>query len=350
MASITPCKGGYRAQIKIGKARDSGTFRTQREAKAWAATRETELRAQKDTSPGEINTVADAFAKYVVDVSSKKKSEKKEKLRLDAFIRDFPHLAALHMADFKTPQLAEWRDARLKKVSPSSVVRDINLLRNVFITARKEWHWISHHPFDGLKVPLEAPPRDRRVDPWKEVRPLVRALGYVSGQAPQSKSQEVALTFLVALRTAMRPSEVLQLGKETLDIKRRVATVNHKMQYVTQKPRKIPLTRDAIRLLKPVAHLDRCFTVDSDSLSALFIKAKKRRMIKGLQFRDTRAEALTRLARKVDVLTLSKISGHKDLEMLSRVYYRESEEDIATRLNEASAQRQSARSGSGRTG
>lgn len=332
MASITQCKGGYRAQIKIGTLRDSATFRTQREAKAWAAARESELRARKDMDPGELHTVADTFKRYVQDVSSTKRGEQKERLRLEAFMRDFPHLASLRLADFKTPQLAEWRDARLKKVSASSVVRDINLLRNVFIVARKEWHWIGHHPFDGLKIPLEAPPRDRRVDPWKEVRPLVRALGYVSGQAPQSKSQEVALAFMVALRTAMRVSEVLQLGKATLDIHRRVATVGHKMQYVTQKPRKIPLTRHAVRLLTPVAHLDRCFTVDSESMDTLFRRAKMRRRIQGLQFRDARAEALTRLARKVDVLTLSKISGHKDLEMLSRVYYRESEEDIAARI------------------
>jgi integrase len=332
MASFSPCSAGYRVQIKIGTERDSGTFRTLREAKAWAAAREVEMRAARDSDPAELHTVSDAFKRYVHDVSSTKQGEQKERLRLDAFMRDFPHLATMRLADFKTPQLAEWRDARLKKVSASSVVRDINLLRNVFITARKEWHWIHHHPFDGLKVPLEAPPRDRRVDPWKEVRPLVRALGYVSGKAPETKSQEVALAFLISLRTAMRVSEVLQLGKATLDIQRRVATVGHKMQYVTQKPRKIPLTRHAVRLLTPVAHLERCFAVDSESTDALFRKAKKRRKIEGLQFRDARAEALTRLARKVDVLTLSKISGHKDLEMLSRVYYRESEEDIAARI------------------
>lgn len=332
MASFTPCKAGTRAQVKIGSKRDSGTFRTLREAKAWAAAREAELRAQKDSAPGELHTVADAFARYVRDVSSTKQGEQKERLRLAAFERDFPHLAAMRLIDFKTPQLAEWRDARLKKVSASSVVRDINLLRNVFIIARKEWHWISHHPFDGLKIPLEAPPRDRRVDPWKEVRPLVRALGYVSGKAPEMKSQEVALAFLVTLRTAMRVSEVLQLGKGTLDISKRVATVAHKTQYLTQKPRKIPLTRHAVRLLTPVAGRERCFSVDAESLDTLFRKAKGRRQIKGLQFRDARAEALTRLARKVDVLTLSKISGHKDLEMLSRVYYRESEEDIAARI------------------
>ncbi|HZZ11382.1 MAG TPA: integrase, partial [Paraburkholderia sp.] len=44
MASITPYKDGWRAQISVLGERDSGTFRTQREAKAWAAAREHEIR------------------------------------------------------------------------------------------------------------------------------------------------------------------------------------------------------------------------------------------------------------------------------------------------------------------
>lgn len=333
MASITPCSAGYRAQIKIGAVRDSGTFRTQREAKAWASAREAEIRAQKDMDPAELHTVSDMFREYAEKVSGNKKGERSEALRLKAFQKDFPHLAALKLVDFKTPQLVEWRDARLKKVKPGSVVRDINLIRNVFYTARDEWHWLTHNPFAGFKVPQEGAPRDRRVDPWKEVRPICRALGYRTGYAPVTKSQEVALAFLLALRSAMRAGEILQLGKGNCDLKKRVATVTHKMQHLTGKPRSIPLTRHAARLLAPLAGRDRFFTVDSDSLSSLFRKtAKVRLKIADLHFHDSRAEALTRLARRVDVLTLSKISGHTDLRMLGAVYYRESAEDIAARI------------------
>lgn len=55
-------------------------------------------------------------------------------------------------------------------------------------------------------------------------------------------------------------------------------------------------------------------------------------MIEDLHFHDSRAEALTRLARKVDVMTLARISGHKDLRVLLETYYRESAADIAKRL------------------
>lgn len=51
-----------------------------------------------------------------------------------------------------------------------------------------------------------------------------------------------------------------------------------------------------------------------------------------LHIHDMRAEALARLARKVDVFTLSRISGIKDLQMLNERYYRERADQIAARL------------------
>jgi integrase len=332
MASFTRQGEGWRAHVYVTGKRKTKVFRTQREAKAWAASIEIALRAEKGRDPAELHTVAEMFREYIAKVSAGKRGKRTEALRLKAFEREFPGLAALTLAEFKTPQLVQWRDARLKKVKPGSVVRDINLIRNVFYTARDEWHWLTHNPFTGFKVPQEGAPRERRVNPWKEVRPLCRALGYVTGLAPKTKSQEVALAFLVALRSAMRAGEILQLGRANCDLKKRVATVTHKMQHVTGKPRAIPLTRHAVRLLRPVAERERFFTIDSASLDALFRKAKSRLRIEGLHFHDSRAEALTRLARRHDVLTLSKISGHTDLRMLSSVYYRESAEDIAARI------------------
>lgn len=291
----------------------------------------------------DARTVADAFEEYGRKVSPGKEGGRAEKLRLQRFVRDFPKLAAMPLSEFNTPQLAEWRDARLsgytkpdgtqaRAVSSASVNREINLVRNVFTVAREEWHWMGHNPFKGLRMPPEGAPRTRRVDPWKEVRPIVRWLGYRTGRAPETKSQEVALAFLVALRTGMRAGEVISLGKGSLNLTKRVATIKHKMQYLTGRPREIPLTRGGARLLRPVADRQQCFTVTSASLDALFRKAKAAFCIEDLHFHDSRAEALTRLSRKVDVMTLAKISGHKDLRLLQEHYYRETPEQIAARI------------------
>jgi integrase len=332
MASFTQHNGGWRAHIYVSGQRQTKVFRTQREAKAWASAREIEMRRLKTTPAGDLHTVSAMLKRYGEEISPQKRGERAEVLRIKALVRDFPDLAALTLSQVKTPHLVAWRDARLKAgVTPASVQRDINWLRNAFNIAREEWHWMEHKPFEGFRMPAETPPRIRRVTP-REVKLICRWLGYRSGHAPATKSQEVALAFLVGLRTAMRAGEILSLGARTLNLTRRVAVVEHKMQYLTGRPREVPLSRHAIRLLRPVAAKEQCFGVSSGTLDAIFRKARDKLLIEDLHFHDSRAEALTRLSRKVDVMTLAKISGHKDLRILQQVYYRESSEDIAARL------------------
>lgn len=342
MASITKYKGGYRAFVLVGGKRVSKTFDSKREAAAWAGAEEAAARTRKTLPESELHTVRDMLLRYARDVSPRKKGARPEQLRIKAFLRNFPLLADKKLAEVKTPDLAAWRDARLAgfpgadgkpvaAVSEASVLRDIAWLSNAFTVARHEWHWIEHKPFEGLRPPPAPPPRDRRIS-WREVKRLCRRLGHVPGQAPTTKNQEVALAFLVGLRSAMRAGEILSLGKGNLDLAKRIATVAHKTQHLTGKPRIVPLTRQAIRLLRPVSGREHCFTVSSGSLDTLFRKARDQLLIDGLHFHDTRAEALTRLSRKVDVMTLAKISGHKDLSILQNTYYRETAEEIAARL------------------
>ena len=73
------------------------------------------------------------------------------------------------------------------------------------------------------------------------------------------------------------------------------------------------------------------FTLTDASRDTLFRKARTKAGLTGFTFHDARALALTRLAKKVDVLTLARIAGHRNLKSLM-VYYRESAEDIAKRL------------------
>jgi integrase len=118
-----------------------------------------------------------------------------------------------------------------------------------------------------------------------------------------------------------------------VDYKHSVATiVKHKTRHTTNEDRIVPLLPPAIRLLKVVKGRGSYFTVAPGSRDTLFRKARDALLIKGLTFRDARAEILTRLARKVDVMTLSRISGHKDLNVLLRTYYREDAASIAARV------------------
>ena len=327
MASIRKYKGGYRAQVYVKGQRASDTFRTNREAQAWASAKEAELAE----APATRHTVRQLIERYQEEVIPKKKGKDHEDRQATAFLRDFPELADKKLSDVDTPDMAAWRDARLKTVSDATVLRSLNWLRHAFRLAREEWKWMSHNPLKGMRLPQQPAPRVRRVSPM-EARAICRMLGYRPGKAPKTKGQEVALAFMVGLRSGMRAGEILSLGKDNLDLKRRVASVEHKTQHITGKPRDVPLTRQAIRLLRPVAHLEKCLSLSSATLDALFRKARDRLLIEDLHFHDSRAEALTRLSRKVDVLTLARISGHKDLRILQLAYYRETAAEIAARL------------------
>ncbi|REE17959.1 uncharacterized protein DUF4102 [Paraburkholderia sp. BL27I4N3] len=193
-------------------------------------------------------TVADAFEEYGRKVSATKEGSKWERNRLKMFVRDVPEFSGRRLADADAPMWADWREIRLKgfirpegtiarPVKASTVQREMNLYRNVFTIARREWKRIDENTFTDVASPPNGPPRERRPDPWKEIRPIVRWLGYRTGQEPVTKSQEVALAYLVAPRSGMRAKELLGLGKGTLNMRTGVAEVRHKMQYLTKRPR-----------------------------------------------------------------------------------------------------------------
>lgn len=331
MAYITKTPKGYRVQIERKGVRDSRTFAVKAAATAWAAQREAEILAGSTGYPR--RTVADALKRYAEEVSPTKRGERFELLRLAAIQRDFPALCAQQFAEVKADDLGRWRDARLKQVASSSVQRDINLLRNVWAVACKEWGWgPTPTPWASIRMPAAVPPRSRRMT-WQEIRRIMRRCDYRTGQPPATTMQCVAWALLLSLRTAMRAGEVLSLSAATVDLVHRVARLqDHKTSHKVG-ARLVPLTPRAAALLAQLlaAHPDG-LPITSASLDALFRKARDQVLLPDVHMHDARATALTHLARRVDVLTLARISGHRDANLLLRVYYRESAAEIAARL------------------
>jgi integrase len=91
----------------------------------------------------------------------------------------------------------------------------------------------------------------------------------------------------------------------------------------------VPLSSEAVRLIEALP--GGVLGLDSRELDYHWRRLRGRAGVEGLNFHDSRAAATTKLARKVDVLTLARITGHKDIKMLM-VYYRETAEDVARRL------------------
>lgn len=329
MAYFRKQRGKWRAEVERNGIRQSATFPTKAEAMAWATHAESDAIAMRYGGLPKVS-FEDAINRYIDNVSATKKGYRYEFLRLEALKRDYPDLVKKTISKVTAADMSNWRDQRLQSVSPGSVHREIKILSNLFSIAEKEWCLISKSPLKDIKYPGDNPSRERRVLP-QEVRAICRRLGYITGHI-ENKSQEVALAFLISLHTAMRAGEILTLNSKRINLKNRVLTVPHKTQHLTGKERVIPITRKAARLIGYLIKRDQFFTVTSASRDALFRKACHIEGIEDLHFHDARAEALTRLARKVDVMTLAKISGHSDLKILLNTYYREKPEEIAQRL------------------
>jgi len=297
--------------------RKSAVWPSKSEAQQWAKKVEAEI-AAGITKP-DRRTFADAVDRYQREVSANKRGEQWEALRLPKMVAYFPGA----LEDITAAHIAAWRDARLAKVSASTVLRELRLLRHVLRTAKNDWQWMEHEPTVGVRMPRHDPPRHQRWG-WREIRQVLRYLGYRTGQQPTTKQQEVALAFLISLRTALRAGEVLQVKPGALN--GRVLTLPR--SKTSNRPEQVPLTRQGLRLCSQVQG----WTITPASLDALFRKARDNTMVGDLRFHDARATALTMLARKVDVLVLSRISRHKNLKMLSEVYYRATAAEIAANL------------------
>lgn len=74
------------------------------------------------------------------------------------------------------------------------------------------------------------------------------------------------------------------------------------------------------------------FDLSSMQISSLFTKIRKRALIDDATFHDTRHLAITRLAKKLDVLDLARMVGIRDLKVLM-VYYNATAEEIAKHLD-----------------
>jgi len=93
-------------------------------------------------------------------------------------------------------------------------------------------------------------------------------------------------------------------------------------------PVKVPLARKGALLFAKYPP----FTIRADVASATFSDLTDELLIDGLTFHDARASSLTWLSRRLDVMTLARISRHKNMKILMETYYRETAEAIAARI------------------
>lgn len=331
----------WQAKIrKLGFQSVSKTFVSKRDAESWARKTESEIERGlwRDTTREESTTLADAIKKYKLEVTSNKRSVKREESTLRIWLET--PLAKLALARITSEDIAKLCNEWLKSLAPASVVRQMTPLAHLFTTARKEWGMSSLvNPFDSVKKPSVSDERTRRVSD-DEINRICAASG----------SPSLPAFVRLAVETAMRRGELSKLVWKDVDLKSRTA---HLPKTVTKNgyERTVPLSSIAVKVFedRPRNINGKVFSTAPGSVTQAFDRAVQRArllylkeaeeqgvepdsdFLTDLRLHDLRHEATTRLADKYALHELAKVTGHRDIRMLLR-YYHPRAEDLAKRL------------------
>lgn len=302
-------------------------FDSKGRAAAWAHALEAKLRDQKRGTV--IATLQDAIDRYIAEVCPDHKSGDNEAKRLKALAKVPGLLPTLRQIGEVTAQdLSRFRDTRMAEVSVATVRKEMTILRGVFESARRDWGMIQVNPIGDVKRP-PAPASRSRLFVGDERERIIEALGFVD--TVETLQHQVAVALLVAFETAMRSSEIIGLTWDRVHLQAQYVSLP---QTKNGDSRDVPLSKRAVALLTLMKGKDKVqvFTVTPASRDALFRKARDHCKIDNLHFHDSRANAITALAKKLDIHDLARMIGHRDLKSLL-IYYRKTATDIAGGLD-----------------
>ena len=332
MASIAKRGPVWRAMVRRRGESLTATFDTRADAEAWAARQEARIlsgatAAQIRATPSSL-TVADLLSRYAQEVCPSYKSGAQDRSVLDKLARMMPG----PLAGFDRMAAVAWRDARLKQVSPASVIKEMSLLGRVWKHALLEWQTgLAVTPWSDVRKPASPPSRDRRVSDAERLS-IIQELGWDGASKPEEKREWIAWAFCLAIETMMRRGEILGMTWRNVHLDRRFV---HLPMTKNGNKRDVPLSSAALSLfgmIEPGAPDARVVPVTTNTFVAYFRQALAGACVDDMHFHDTRHEGITRNARKFKtVLDLSRASGHKSLQSLMR-YVETTAEEMAEDL------------------
>lgn len=312
MASIHKRGDKWRAFVLVDGKRLSKTFRLKKEAIDWANEQEQEGLIER-------HTFKDLIEKYRPIAASHRGSQS-ELGKINQIERSVTFID-LPLEYVNRQMILGYRDARLQKVTASTVNREMSVLSTMFKLAVYELNWVRKNPMEGIKRPQLPAPRRRGIS-QTEIDDLVKAL------EARQYGKPVSQMFQLSIETGMRMGEMLNLTWDRVMDKFVILDITKNGDR-----RQVPLSLRAREIIKERRGIDdvKVFPMSPQFATTTFIRAKAKTPHKDVRFHDARSEAVTRLSKKLDVMQLAKIIGHRNPASLM-FYYSESAESIADRL------------------
>jgi integrase len=334
MATFRKVGDKWRAEVAMQGVRRSKVLPTKAAANAWAATTEADILAGK-TGSIPNKTFGDLLERYRDEVTPTKRGTRWEEVRIGTYLRD--PIAKVALCDLSATHFADWRDRRLTKVKPGSVLREWNILSNACKRAVNEWKWLSEHPMKAVEKP-KKPSARMRIGTPDEVARMEQCAGYSKGIRLTTASLRMFAAYLFSIETALRAGEVCALERNEVFIDKgylKVTGIKPGARKNNAAVRDVPLTPRAVEILEQVmgSHSEpSVFDVSKGSLDALFRKVRDRAMVDDLTYHDSRHAAITWMAQsgKYNVLELARIVGHTNINELM-TYFNPTIEQIIKR-------------------
>ena len=256
----------FHVQVRMaGYPARTASFPTERLAERWAKTVEAEMIEGKHFRSVEARrrTLGEAIDRYLEHEVPKLRDGSMHRVNLPWWRKKLGHLK---LSDITPALLVEHRDkiaaetytrakpeskrstvkgaARRFKRKPNTVNNYLRPLSKVFTVARKEWHWITNNPMDG-------------VSKLKTDNAIVRFLSEDERErllAETAKDPQLHAFAVLALSTAARAGELLNLQWRDIDLKDGRLYLR---KTKNAQPRSAWVHGEALRLLKEHAALPR---------------------------------------------------------------------------------------------
>ena len=352
MAVIRQLESGYWQGVirKKGFPHQYKSFKSKRDCEVWATDTEAKMNRGifSDMSIAEGLTLAEGLKKYLKEITPHKKGKYQDTNRINRLISN-TKISDKTFATFKSFDCAKYRDEMSDLgLSASTINKELSVISHLFEVALKDWGVSCINPVKQIAKPKVENSRDRRLSALEEEY-LVQAL---TDNSAGTRSNKVVIDIvLFSIETGMRKSEPFKLTWQDVDLKKQVAYLH---DTKNGKPRGVPLSSQAVKILKgddddTIVKIRRgkVFNTTYSALTQSFRRAVVRAIslyekdttpdmrIEGFlddfTYHDLRHEATTRLADKLQMHELMKVTGHSDARMLAR-YYHPKPEDLAKKL------------------
>ena len=205
-----------------------------------------------------------------------------------------------------------------EEASVATINREFAMLSKAFSLAWKQWEWCKENPCSRV----QKEPENNQIDRWlthDEATRLINFCGdYLNG--------DMVDIVVSSLHTGMRQGETLSIKWTEVDIFRKTITVYKTKNH---KPRTIPMNETVYQLFLrrgKIRSMSGFVFVTSNNtrhrarnLIRGFEKVTEKAGIENFRFHDLRHTAATWMIQSgVDIYTVSKILGHKDIKTTMR--------------------------------